>query len=374
MRTQKAYWFVRIREENNMSSFIDSRLRGIKAYVPGEQPVPGKYIKLNTNEFPYPPADSVCNATARAVKDMNLYCDLSCNCLKKAFEKVYGYGGSNVVFTNGSDEALYLCFLAFCGQDVGVAFPDITYGFYSVYADLCGLSKQVIPLNEAFEIVPSDYFNVGRTIFIANPNAPTGKKLSNEDVESILQNNPNNIVVIDEAYADFSGSSCRELLPKYKNLVVVGTFSKSRGMAGARLGYLIASEEIVEDIEKVKFSINPYNVNSLTQATGEAVLVEQKYYEKCVAEICNTRDAFASKLKEIGFDVLPSYTNFVFAKHSAFEGKVISEELRKRSILVRHFNSERIKDFVRITIGTPEQMTKVIEAIEEIVGGNNEKI
>ena len=352
-----------------MSSFIDSRLSSLEAYVPGEQPEPGKYIKLNTNEFTYPPAIGVSEAAEKAVYDMNLYCDLTCSRLKDRFKKVFGFGGDNVIFTNGSDEALYLCFLTFCGKDRGAAFADITYGFYSVYADLCCIDKSVIPLNDDFRINSNDYFNLGKTVFIANPNAPTGLMISEEDITSILDNNKENIVVIDEAYADFSGYSCAALTEKYNNLVVVGTFSKSRGMAGARLGYIIASEDIVRDIEKVKFSINPYNVNSLTQSVGCAVLESDDYYKYCVSEICKTRDGFSEKLNEMGFEVIPSKTNFVFAKHKDFSGEFLAEELRKRGILIRHFNKERISEFVRITIGTPEQMKIVHNAICEIIGG-----
>lgn len=353
-----------------MSQYLDSRLSALKAYVPGEQPAPGEYIKINTNEFPYPPAKGVAEKTAEAVANMNLYSDLNCNALKKGFKSVFGIKGENVIFTNGSDEALYLCFLTFCGRDKGVAFADITYGFYSVYADLCGLDKKIIPLAEDFSINTADYFGLNRTIFIANPNAPTGLKLSNDEVCKILDNNKDNIVVIDEAYADFSGETCLDLLSKYPNLIVVGTFSKSRGMAGARLGYLVASKDIIDDVEKVKYSINPYNVNSLTQATGAAVLENDSYYKTCVSEICQTRDWFSAELINLGFEVLPSKTNFVFAKHKSVSAMTIAEELRNSKILIRHFNKERISEFLRITIGTPSQMKEVLAVIKSIVGGN----
>lgn len=352
-----------------MSRFIDERLTSLKAYIPGEQPEPGKFIKLNTNEFPYSPAPGVEKVASDAVGLMNLYSDLTCKKLKENFKKVFGYGGSNVIFTNGSDESLYLCFLTFCGENCGAAFADITYGFYSVYADLCCIEKHIVPLGSDFDIDPKDYYGLNKTIFIANPNAPTGKKLSIRQIEDILCNNSNNIVVIDEAYADFSGESCAPLLEKYDNLVIVGTFSKSRGMAGARLGYIITSEEIAYEIEKVKFSINPYNVNCITQAVGTAVLENNEYYQGCVKEICNTRGEFSVELTKLGFNVIPSYTNFVFAKHVSFSGAVIAEELRKKGILIRRFESERIKDYIRITVGTPEQMKTVISALGEIVGG-----
>lgn len=352
-----------------MSAFLNQRFKNLSAYVPGEQPKPGQYIKLNTNEFPYPPAESVFEASINAVKNMNLYSDLSCKALKDEFYKVFGYGENNVIFTNGSDDALYLCFLAFCGRDVGVAFADITYGFYSVYADLCCIDKKVIPLDDELSVVPEDYFGLNRTIFIANPNAPTGKRLSIDQIESVLKNNPENIVVIDEAYADFSGESCVSLLKKYDNLIVVGTFSKSRGMAGARLGYIITSEEICADIEKIRFSINPYNVNCMTQSVGCAVLKENSYYIDCVNRICKTRDSFSSELRALGFYVIPSKTNFVFAKHSMIGGKELTSALKEKGILIRHFSNERIDQYVRISIGTEEQMKIVIDAIAEIIGG-----
>lgn len=352
-----------------MSRFLDQRLSSLKAYVPGEQPKPGEYIKLNTNEFPYPPAKGVAEAVYVAVDSMNLYCDLTCKALKERFFDVFGYGDKNVVFTNGSDDALYLCFLAFCGENCGAAFADITYGFYSVYADLFGIEKNIIPLDETLSVNYRDYLNIGKTIFIANPNAPTGKKLTKEQISEILRSNPNNIVVIDEAYAAFSGDSCVDLLSQHDNLVIVGTFSKSRGMAGARLGYIISSEEIIEDIEKVKYSINPYNVNCLTQAAGAKVLENNDYYIARINEICDTRDKFSKKLEEIGFDVIPSSANFVFAKHNSISGKYIANKLRERKILIRRFDKDRIEEYLRISIGTPEQMQIVVEALSEIVGG-----
>ncbi len=352
-----------------MSWALDKRLSELKAYVPGEQPEPGKYIKLNTNEFPYPPAIGISDAVSDAVLNMNLYSDLTCTILRENFQKVFGYGGENVVFTNGSDEALYLCFLAFCGPEKGVAFADLTYGFYSVYADLCCLERQIVPLNDSFEIVASDYYNCGKTIFIANPNAPTGLKLSLEEIENILIHNENNVVVVDEAYVDFSDGSCAVLTEKYNNLVVVGTFSKSRGMAGARLGYIITNPTLAKDIETVKYSINPYNVNSLTQAAGAAVLENDEYYKECIEEICETREGFSASLKKLGFEVIPSKTNFVFAKHNELSGKYIADELKNRGILIRRFDKERIIDHIRISIGTPEQMDRVVSELNEIIGG-----
>lgn len=352
-----------------MSRFLDKRLASLDAYVPGEQPKRGAFIKLNTNEFPYPPAPKVSECVKNAVEDVNLYCDLNCKDLKNAFSKVFGYGGENVIFTNGSDEALYLCFLAFCGREIGVAFADITYGFYTVYAELCGIDQLQIPLDKDFKIEVDDYYNLNRTIFIANPNAPTGLTLSLSQIEDVLKNNPDNVVVIDEAYAAFSCESCAVLTEKYDNLVVVGTFSKSRGLAGARLGYIITNKELARDLETIKYSINPYNVNTLTQAAGTAVLESNEYYENCVNEMISTREAFSKELVRLGFNVIPSKANFVFAKNDKISGVELAEKLRDEGILIRRFNKERIFEYVRISIGTPEQMQTVVKKIEKILGG-----
>ncbi len=351
-----------------MSRYIDERFSNLEAYVPGEQPKPGQFIKLNTNEFPYEPANGVRESASCAVGNMNLYSDLTCSELTRRFKEVFDCEDKQVIFTNGSDEALYLCFLAFCGKNRGAAFADITYGFYSVYSDICCIDKKVIPLKEDFSIEPADYYGLNETIFIANPNAPTGKALSVQQIESVLKNNKN-LVVIDEAYADFSEQTCLSLLDKYENLIIVGTFSKSRGMAGARLGYIITSNELASDIQKVKFSINPYNVNSLTQATAVKVLEQDEYYKKCISEICNTRDSFTAEIRKLGFYVIDSKTNFVFAKHDSISGEMLAKKLRENGILIRHFKNERISDYIRITVGTPNQMEIVVQKLKEIVGG-----
>lgn len=353
-----------------MSRFLSRRLSTFDPYVPGEQPKDTSLIKLNTNESPYPPSPKVAKyLSAENVARLNRYPDLVCSGLKESFSREYGVDDNMIMFTNGSDEALYLCFLAFCDENVGVAFPDITYGFYTVYADLCGINKKIIPLDKDFKINPIDYVNCKRTVFIANPNAPTGHVLTLEELSEVLCSNPDNVVVVDEAYADFSDSSCRSLLKEYKNLVIVGTFSKSRSLAGGRLGYVITSPSLVEDLEKVKYSINPYNVNMLTQLAGQASLDDRDYFRRTVEEIKETRAVFSAELEEMGFFVLPSGTNFVFASIDGFSGEYLLEKLRENNILVRRFSNPRTKDFVRITIGTPQQMKRVSHVLSEIVGG-----
>lgn len=353
-----------------MSRFQSDRMAGFDAYVPGEQPKDTSLIKLNTNESPYPPSPRVAQEVNKAVCDgLNRYSDLNCVALGESFSARYKVSRDRIMFTNGSDEALYYCFLAFCGDKVGAAFPDISYGFYPVYADMCGIAKKVIPLDSELRIDPNNYVNLNSTVVIANPNAPTGRVLPVSGVEKILRNNMNNVVIVDEAYADFSGSSCISLADRYENLVIVGTFSKSRHLAGARLGYVIARPELIADLEKVKFSVNPYNVNSLTQAAGKAALDDDGYYKEKNAEIASLRDSFSEELGSIGFDVLPSGANFVFAEYKGVSGELLLGELRKRGILVRRFAGERIKNRLRITIGTKEQMAKVFSALKEIIGG-----
>ncbi len=356
--------------KTDMSRFLSKSLSRFDAYVPGEQPKNKNLIKLNTNESSYPPSKKVAEYLSREACDgLNRYPDLVCSGLRDSFCRVFGVSGNKVMFTNGSDEALYLSFLTFCDESRGVAFPDITYGFYTVYADLCGINKKIIPLDDELRVNPSNYVNLGRTIVIANPNAPTGHALSLDEISFILDSNKDNVVVIDEAYVDFYGVSCKSLLDRYQNLVVIGTFSKSRYLAGARLGYVIASPELIADLEKAKYSINPYNVNTMTQLAGKAALDDNEYYMRVNAEIVKTRDLFASELLQMGFEVLPSATNFVFAKYDGFSGEYLLESLRTRDILVRRFKNERIKDFVRITIGTPQQMRIVADTLREIVGG-----
>ena len=351
-----------------MSRFMSPRFVGLEAYTPGEQPRDQQYVKLNTNESPYPPSPEVLDRISKAeVELLNLYPDPTGKVLKEKLAALYGVEAKNVFLSNGSDDILNFAFMAFCDGERGAAFPEISYGFYPVYADLYHVDCKKIPLKEDFGVDYRDYCGIGRMVVIANPNAPTGMEISLAEIEASLKTNPDNIVVIDEAYVDFGGTSCVDFIKKYDNLLVVQTFSKSRSMAGARLGFAIANEAIIEDLEKIKYSTNPYNINRLTLAAGEAAVDSNAYYMENAKKIAQTRELTTAKLREMGFTVLDSVANFIFAKSNALSGKVVYEELKKKGVLVRYFGKAKIEDFVRITIGTPEQMNVMFEKLAEIL-------
>jgi len=352
-----------------MSRFLNEQFRSLDAYTPGEQPRDQQYIKLNTNESPYPPAPSVVAAmNADQVELLRLYSDPTAKVLKEKLAKLYGVKPENVFVSNGSDEVLNFAFMAFGGK--GVVFPDISYGFYPVYGDLYGIDCKKIPLKEDFSIDPEEYCGVNKMVVIANPNAPTGMTLSLDQVESILRSNPDSLVLIDEAYVDFGGETALPLIEIYDNLLVVRTFSKSRCLAGGRLGYAFGSSGIIADLETIKYSTNPYNVNRLTLLLGEKTVEAEDYYQEKCAAICATRSWTQEELKKLGFTVLPSKANFLFAKSDKIGGQKLYEELKRRGILVRHFTNPRIADFNRITIGTPEQMQIFNTPVKEVLYEN----
>ena len=349
-----------------MSKFLSSAFSGLAPYTPGEQPQNRKYIKLNTNESPFPPAPGVIEAVnADRVSELNLYSDPQASTLIEAIAENFGVAHNMVAVGNGSDELLAFSFMAFCEK--GVAFADITYGFYEVYASLFGLDAKIIPLSDKFEVVPSDYFNLGRTIFIANPNAPTGLILSLSQIEEILTANREALVVIDEAYVDFGGESAVKLIEKYDNLLVIGTFSKSRNLAGARVGYAISNPAIIEDLGKMKFSFNPYNLNRLSIIAGTQAMKDKAYFEKCTELVKQAREYTVHELSALGFVILDSKANFIFAKNPRISGQDYYLKLKENGILVRWFNRDRIRDFVRITIGTHEQMKALTDTTKEIL-------
>lgn len=347
---------------------MSKRFSDLVAYVPGEQPQDQKYIKLNTNESPYPPSPEVLKLiTAEEIDKLRLYGDPEYKELRKILAGYLRVKPENIFLGNGSDEVLSYAFMAYCDKNNAVSYPDISYGFYSVFADLYGISKNEIPLREDYSIKPADYYDLGTTIVLANPNAPTGMCISVEDIERIVKRNPKNIVVIDEAYIDFGAESCVPLTEKYNNLLVVQTYSKSRSFAGGRLGFAVGSTELIEDLEKLRYSTNPYNINRLTALAGIASIRDQAYYDKTIHNIIRTRDYTTDELKKLGFEVLESKTNFVFVKSSDISGQDLYAGLRKRGILVRYFDKARIDNFVRITIGTSEQMVTLISAVKEIL-------
>ena len=348
-----------------MSRFFNPRLSGLKAYTPGEQPKVSGLIKLNTNESPFPPAPGVAEAVKKVAGSLQLYNDLSASKLVRLLSETYDMKENQIAVGNGSDEILAFAFQAFGGR--GLIFPDITYGFYTVWADLFGLDKKVVPLDEDFSVDIRDYRGNDRCIVLANPNAPTGKALTVLELAEIVECNPDQVIIVDEAYVDFGGESALAFVPQYDNVLAVRTFSKSRSLAGARLGFAIGNEQLIEDLNKVRFSFHPYNVNTLTQAAGVAALEDPDYFENCRQAVMKTRAWTETLLKALGFRVLPSCANFLFAAAPGMTGGEYQKKLRERNILVRYFDGPRTRDFTRISIGTPEQMERLIQATKELL-------
>ncbi len=352
-----------------MSRFLSAKYARLIPYVPGEQPRDTQYVKLNTNESPFPPSDGVLAAVSREAARLNLYCDPECTELRAVAAQYYGVKPENVLPVNGSDEILYFLFLAFGDARTPFAFPDISYGFYPVYADFCGVPKREIPLKPDFSVDYRDYLGIRENVLLANPNAPTGVCLTVERIEQIVRSNPDRVVVIDEAYIDFGGESCVPLVKRYENLLVTKTFSKSHSLAGARLGFGIGSEALIRDLTTVKYSINPYNVNRMTQAAGAAAMLDDAYYKANAKTIMETRAETAKRLSALGFAVLPSKANFLFAASDRVDGETLYRELKLRGVLVRHFTKERIQNYCRITIGKREQMEILLTHTDAILNG-----
>ena len=350
-----------------MSRFFSSKYSRLEAYVPGEQPKDMKYIKLNTNESPFPPSNAVIDAARLEAGRLNLYSDPKCTELNAISAEVFGVKPEQILFTNGSDEILNFAFMAFCDNEHPIVFPDITYGFYPVFAELNFVPYQTLPLKDDFTLSVDDYVGINKNIVIANPNAPTGIALSLSDVERIVSSNPDNVVIIDEAYVDFGAESAVSLINKYDNLLVTGTFSKSRSLAGARLGFGIACEALINDLNTIKYSTNPYNVNRMTMAAGVAALRDNDYYMNNCKTIIENREWTKDQLAKLGFTFTPSVANFVFAKSDKVSGEQLYKLLKEKGILIRHFNGERIKEYNRITIGTQEEMTAFIKETENIL-------
>lgn len=350
-----------------MSKFFSAKYAALTPYVPGEQPKDTQYVKLNTNESPFAPPTSVVEAAKMEAGKLQLYSDPEVAALTEKAAEVWGVKRSQIIMTNGSDEALNFAFMAFCDEKHPIVFADITYGFYSVFAELNNIPYHTIPLQEDFSINYKDYVGIGKNIVIANPNAPTGIALSLSEIEEIVKSNPDNVVIIDEAYVDFGGESCVPLIDKYDNLLVTQTFSKSRSLAGARLGLAIGNEKLIADLNTIKYSTNPYNVNRMTAAAGLAALCEKEWFESNCKEIQRVRAYTTETLEFLGFDVIESKANFVFARSGWMKGEDVYQRLKKKGVLVRRFNAKRIGDYLRITIGTQEQMDILFDKIREII-------
>ena len=351
-----------------MSKFLSLEARRLDPYTPGEQPQDQQYIKLNTNESPFPPSPRVVKAVSRAeLQKLYLYSDPACAALNAAIAKYYELQPENVITGNGSDEILAFAFRAFCGQGKPAAFADITYGFYEAQTALFGLEAERIPLREDFTLNVEDYMDFPGTIFIANPNAPTGMAISRTDIQRLLEKDPSRVVVVDEAYVDFGGESCVPMLYRYDNLLVVQTMSKSRSLAGGRLGFALGSAGLIEDLNRVKYSFNPYNVNRLSLIAGAAAVEDAAYFETCCKAVQGNRAWLTGELERLGFTVLPSSANFVFAKSQRISGGELYRLLKEEGILVRWFDKDRLRDFVRITIGSMEQMAALADALDRIL-------
>ncbi|MEE0841245.1 MAG: histidinol-phosphate transaminase [Acutalibacteraceae bacterium] len=350
-----------------MSRFLKKCYTSLEAYVPGEQPKDCEYIKLNTNESPFPPSPAVIKAiNSDEVKNLRLYSDPTASSLKGKIAKLYSVESENIYVANGSDDILNFSFMIFSGEDKKAVFPEISYGFYKVFAQLYGIDAEMIPLKEDFSIDYRDYLNKNKFIVIANPNAPTGLTLSVSEIEEILKTNKDSVVLIDEAYIDFGGESVVPLTRKYDNLLVSMTFSKSRCMAGARLGFAIGNKELIKDLELIKYSTNPYNINRLTLVAGENAIDENDYYVDKCNEIIKNRDYTVNELKKLGFNLTDSKANFVFAQCDWIDGEALYKRLKEKGILIRHFTNEKIKNYNRITIGTLYDMKALISAIKKI--------
>ena len=352
-----------------MSKFLSKEAERLAPYTPGEQPQDQQYVKLNTNESPFPPSPKVLKALSRAeILKLNLYSDPTCGQLVEVIAKRYELQPENVLTGNGSDEILAFAFRAFCGEGKPLAYADITYGFYKSQVALFGLEAKVIPLREDFTLNVDDYMDFPGTIVIANPNAPTGISVPRADIQRLLEADPNRVVIVDEAYVDFGGESCVPMIYRYDNLLVVQTMSKSRSLAGGRVGFALGSAELIAALNRVKYSFNPYNVNRLSIIAGAAAVEDEPYFQACTGAIQNNRAWTVRELEALGFTILPSQANFIFAKSDRLSGEELYRKLKENGILVRWWaGSGRIQDYVRITIGSLEQMAALVDEVARLL-------
>jgi len=350
-----------------MSRFFSEKYAALTPYTPGEQPKNMQYVKLNTNESPFPPSPGVAAAVEAECGRLQLYCDPDSTALRGELARVYGLRPEQVIVSNGSDDLLNFAFMAFADAARPLRFPDITYGFYPVFAQLNHIPYTEIALKEDFTIDPADYIGCGQTVVIANPNAPTGLTLSPDTIAAIAKSNPDNVVIVDEAYVDFGCESAVPLIDRFDNLLVIQTFSKARSMAGARLGFAMGNAALIADLNTLKYSTNPYDVNRMTAAAGVAALRENEYYMANCRTIAENRAWTKAALEALGFEVTDSRANFLLARHAAMGGRELYLALKARGVLVRYLGKERIKDYNRITIGTMAQMQVLIETTAQVL-------
>ena len=350
-----------------MSRFFTESLKALQPYVPGEQPQDMQYIKLNTNESPFPASPkAVAAITGAEVSRLYLYSDPDCKALIAAIAKRYGLQPEQVTVGNGSDEVLWFALRAFCDENTPLAYNDITYGCYKTWCSMLNVPSKILPLQADYSVDLSLYHGLDSTIMITNPNAPTGLCLTVQEIEGVLQENPDHVVIVDEAYVDFGGESCVSLIDKYENLLVVQTCSKSRSLAGARLGFAMGNAALISDLNRIKFSFNPYNVNRLTCLAGIAAMEDEEYFQNCTRTVAQTREKTAAALKTMGFTLTDSKANFLFAESSRIPGGDLYRKLKEKGILVRHFDKPRLENRLRITVGSQQQMEALLTALKEL--------
>lgn len=351
-----------------MSRFLGKRYENLEKYVPGEQPKDRKYIKLNANETSMQPSPKVLETLkSERMEHLGFYADPDAKELRLAVAEKYQVKMDEVFVGNGSDEVLGMIFLAFFDETTRIAYPDITYGFYQGFAKSFAIDGEAIPLKEDFTVDVDAFIESGRHIILANPNAPTGYVLPVSEIERMVASNPNRLVLIDEAYVDYGNETCIPLIHKYKNLIVVHTMSKSKNLAGAHIGYCVADKSLIDDLNGIKFSFNPFNMSDISLAIGTAAIKDSAYYEKCAKEIIANREFLSVELRKLGFQVLESHTNFIFVTSPYMHAKEYNQKLREHGILARYYEAPRIDNFLRITIGTREEMEAVVVATREIL-------
>lgn len=351
-----------------MSRYWSAVVHGLTPYVPGEQPQLANLVKLNTNENPYGPSPKVIEAVrAEAADTLRLYPDPNSDRLRAGVAAYHGVAFDQVFVGNGSDEVLAHAFMALLKHEQPILFPDISYSFYPVYCGLYEIAHRTIPLTEQFEIRVDDYFVPNGGIIFPNPNAPTGRLLARAEIERLLAGNPDSVVVVDEAYIDFGGESAVPLVARHPQLLVIRTLSKSHALAGLRVGYAIGQPHLIEALVRVKDSFNSYPLDRFAQAGALASIEDHAYFESICAKVVATRTRLVAAMQALGFDVLPSAANFIFARHPAHEGAALAAALRERNIIVRHFRSpERIAPFLRITVGTDAQCDALVGALRAL--------
>ena len=350
-----------------MSRFFTKTLSALQPYTPGEQPQDMQYIKLNTNESPFPPAPGVLDVVnAEEVSKLYLYSDPDCKALVEAVAKRFGLRPDQVTVGNGSDEVLWFALRAFCDEQTPLAYSDITYGCYKTWCSMLDVPSRIIPLTADYAVDTALYNDLGGTVMITNPNAPTGICLPLSAIEDVLRANPDNVVIVDEAYVDFGGESAVSLIERYDNLLVVQTCSKSRSLAGARLGFAMGNADLIADLNRIKFSFNPYNVNRLTCLAGIAAMEDEDYFRACTDAVAATRERAAAELRGMGFKLTESKANFLFAESSRIPGGELYRKLKEKGILVRHFDKPRLENRLRITVGSDRQMDALLAALREL--------